>query len=310
MVLVPFASFHSRFPELAERETRTMTILRGGDGLPTGSYGFVELFCDEPGCDCRRVLLQVFGERQRRLLATVNFGWEDRSFYRNWLHGQCSPEELAELKGPALLTGAPQSELAPALLHEASAAVLSDPDYVARLKRHYALFREAIDRESAPVRRGPAPGRNDPCPCGSGRKFKKCCGSPTAIVAEPREGVSTSARVVTPTGHDLRDDIAYVVERAVERDVRIVQMHGLVLFSGSNGDAWMLDPSDRLATPLARAGKALAFEVVESRQRFSLSWTHDYELDGERFVTVDRATGEKRVESGYPVAHLRGAGIT
>ena len=21
-------------------------------------------------------------------------------------------------------------------------------------------------------------GRNDPCPCGSGRKFKKCCGAP------------------------------------------------------------------------------------------------------------------------------------
>ena len=21
------------------------------------------------------------------------------------------------------------------------------------------------------------PGRNDPCPCGSGRKYKKCCGS-------------------------------------------------------------------------------------------------------------------------------------
>jgi uncharacterized protein YecA (UPF0149 family) len=22
------------------------------------------------------------------------------------------------------------------------------------------------------------PGRNDPCPCGSGKKYKKCCGSP------------------------------------------------------------------------------------------------------------------------------------
>jgi uncharacterized protein YecA (UPF0149 family) len=22
----------------------------------------------------------------------------------------------------------------------------------------------------------PKPGRNEPCPCGSGRKFKKCCG--------------------------------------------------------------------------------------------------------------------------------------
>ena len=28
-----------------------------------------------------------------------------------------------------------------------------------------------------PIRREAAPGRNDPCPCGSGRKFKKCCGS-------------------------------------------------------------------------------------------------------------------------------------
>ncbi len=26
-------------------------------------------------------------------------------------------------------------------------------------------------------RRQPKVGRNDPCPCGSGKKFKKCCGS-------------------------------------------------------------------------------------------------------------------------------------
>ena len=29
-------------------------------------------------------------------------------------------------------------------------------------------------------REGPKVGRNDPCPCGSGRKFKKCCGGVTA----------------------------------------------------------------------------------------------------------------------------------
>lgn len=28
-----------------------------------------------------------------------------------------------------------------------------------------------------PVRRDAEPGRNDPCPCGSGKKFKKCCGA-------------------------------------------------------------------------------------------------------------------------------------
>lgn len=28
------------------------------------------------------------------------------------------------------------------------------------------------------VEHSPRVGRNDPCPCGSGRKYKKCCGDP------------------------------------------------------------------------------------------------------------------------------------
>ncbi|MDO9631303.1 MAG: SEC-C metal-binding domain-containing protein [Humidesulfovibrio sp.] len=31
-------------------------------------------------------------------------------------------------------------------------------------------------RSHDPILRGPKTGRNDPCPCGSGKKFKKCCG--------------------------------------------------------------------------------------------------------------------------------------
>ena len=27
-----------------------------------------------------------------------------------------------------------------------------------------------------PIKADQEPGRNDPCPCGSGKKFKKCCG--------------------------------------------------------------------------------------------------------------------------------------
>lgn len=40
------------------------------------------------------------------------------------------------------------------------------------------LFVDAQTPEPATVRReGPRVGRNDPCPCGSGRKYKKCCGA-------------------------------------------------------------------------------------------------------------------------------------
>lgn len=34
-----------------------------------------------------------------------------------------------------------------------------------------------------PVRRAPKIGRNEPCPCGSGKKYKRCCGSPAASVS-------------------------------------------------------------------------------------------------------------------------------
>jgi preprotein translocase subunit SecA len=30
--------------------------------------------------------------------------------------------------------------------------------------------------KARPVRTGPKVGRNDPCPCGSGKKYKNCCG--------------------------------------------------------------------------------------------------------------------------------------
>ena len=37
------------------------------------------------------------------------------------------------------------------------------------------LYREA--KKANTIVKGPKIGRNDPCPCGSGKKFKKCCGA-------------------------------------------------------------------------------------------------------------------------------------
>jgi preprotein translocase subunit SecA len=36
---------------------------------------------------------------------------------------------------------------------------------------------QPAERTTAPVRSGPKVGRNDPCPCGSGKKYKACCGA-------------------------------------------------------------------------------------------------------------------------------------
>jgi uncharacterized protein len=53
---------------------------------------------------------------------------------------------------------------------------------LARSYRHFARQRREdarhVGTQSDPLRRAtPKVGRNEPCPCGSGKKFKRCCGS-------------------------------------------------------------------------------------------------------------------------------------
>ena len=36
---------------------------------------------------------------------------------------------------------------------------------------------DRADKPQPKLREGPKAGRNDPCPCGSGKKYKKCCGA-------------------------------------------------------------------------------------------------------------------------------------
>jgi hypothetical protein len=142
---MPYAMFHQYFPDIAESETRSVTILHDSDwGLPAGDYGFLEMFCDEPGCDCRRVFLCVFAERTKKAEAYIAYGWESRAYYRSWLRRD-DPQTIRELQGPMLNPGSPQSSLAPALLRLFQELLLKDIEYFERIKRHYCIFRERID---------------------------------------------------------------------------------------------------------------------------------------------------------------------
>jgi uncharacterized protein len=50
----------------------------------------------------------------------------------------------------------------------------------AGLMNAYEYFRKEREADLGEARRGtPKIGRNDPCPCGSGKKYKKCCGGAT-----------------------------------------------------------------------------------------------------------------------------------
>lgn len=59
------------------------------------------------------------------------------------------------------------------------------PAVAAALQYIYGFWldwdREHEHAPAAPHRAQPEPGRNDPCTCGSGQKYKKCCGAPDKL---------------------------------------------------------------------------------------------------------------------------------
>jgi hypothetical protein len=67
----------------------------------------------------------------------------------------------------------PTAAPAPLGWHERIDIIAALPGMLADLHQH----RIAVLTPRVPLRRADAPERNAPCPCGSGRKFKKCCGA-------------------------------------------------------------------------------------------------------------------------------------
>ncbi len=180
---MPMAPFFMKFPEIAAYETRSITVW-GHKNLPDGEYGFLELYCDEKACDCRRVIINVAeAERPNQTLATINYGWESAKFYGKW--GR-SPGLAKENKGPFLDPLNRQTQYAPALLRLFEEYILPDSAYIKRLKQHYEMFKQAVAAAAMPARNqnridGRRIGRNEPCSCGSGRKYKHCCGQKESV---------------------------------------------------------------------------------------------------------------------------------
>ena len=105
----------------------------------------------------------------------------------NWNAFFDEPNNAAVLR-PIYLLGADEVTSEEEVLTETPAQreELSNqiPASVAWIYRFWQPYRRAMAERTIATRyqrEHPKVGRNDPCPCGSGKKFKKCCGVPTVL---------------------------------------------------------------------------------------------------------------------------------
>jgi hypothetical protein len=104
----------------------------------------------------------------------------------------------------------------------------------------------------------------------------------------------------------LHNEVRYVIECALRQDSRVVSISGLILFSTENGDAWLLDPEDKLALCLAEKGQVLPYNIMETGTNFTIKWQGNYAIDKDTFI-VEYNPGTIRVDTGYPTKEILAA---
>ncbi|MBI2671879.1 hypothetical protein HYX16_03005 [Candidatus Woesearchaeota archaeon] len=129
--------FYSKFPEIAERETRCIIIMDDKEKLPKGEYFLLESYCNDHDCDCCRVFINIL--HKNKILATIGYGWKDIEFYENWIG---DPELAPDVKGPILeLTGL-HTEYSELLLDLFKKVIIPDRIFIERLEMHYKIFKK------------------------------------------------------------------------------------------------------------------------------------------------------------------------
>jgi hypothetical protein len=131
--------------------------------LEGGSFEAVDLYCIRPGCEC-----------------------EDVEVHFCWAGDDEDPPVVGAVyvDGPSGEVVGTSNEAGERPRLEALWAAYAERHNTAELTRRWwqvqhigpelhALRREQLRAKT--VRRRPRVGRNDPCPCGSGKKYKKCC---------------------------------------------------------------------------------------------------------------------------------------
>lgn len=156
--------------------------------------------------------------------------------------------------------------------------------------------------------------RNQPCPCRSGQKYKHCC-LPLREAGLPQPKVRSNQQV------SLLAEVEKVQQTAMLRQESCRELGVFVLFSTQDGDAWVLETTERDAFQAGAAGLPLPLPVHENREVIEVDWSHSFALCGRRLRLTEHESGAetelrraptmqisaalRRIKKQYPAELLR-----
>ncbi len=121
-------------------------------------------------------------------------------------------------------------------------------------------------------------GRNDPCPCGIGKKFKKCCNDISKF--QPKSPEKT-------TQVTLNGEVEKLQKIAAEKQASVNTMGVFIFVSTDEGDGWLLEMTDADALKVSEKGKKIDIEIKESPETIEVNWSHRFSIRKKQFYVTD-----------------------
>lgn len=120
-------------------QVRTVTIKQSPQ-LPDGEYSFIDTYCADPDCDCRKTMIQVM--HNGKLVSMINYGWESATFYENWMGSSAKDNLMPKMHGASIDITSPDLVGKDGMLALFN-ALLNDI-WIAKIKRHYFEVKAAM----------------------------------------------------------------------------------------------------------------------------------------------------------------------
>jgi hypothetical protein len=143
-------------------------------------------------------------------------------------------------------------------------------------------------------------GRNELCPCGSGRKYKRCC-----LRQQTAGGTVSPMRRLKIS---LMEEIERIRQTARDGSETVLELGVFILWSNKAGDAWLLEITDGDAVQVAWAGEPLPIDIDENPETIAIQWSHTFAIRDRKFClnSYDKDKGETYLEE-VPVKRIHAA---
>lgn len=115
-------------------------------------------------------------------------------------------------------------------------------------------------------------GRNEQCPCRSGKKYKYCC-SLNQQRSVPQPPSRPTAGQVTLLGGVKAIQADAVVRKRGYRELGV-----FFFYSTDSGDAWLLEMTECDCVQVARAGQVLEPPINEDSEVIEINYSHTFSL--------------------------------